>query len=170
MCGWPEGIGDHELVTYYEGELYPPWLWSERQEALEVAQRKYQCKPTLPDFYNMTMERPLDDEQGYGVLYIDASKRANLASRMSHSCAPNCATSVVAVDGRIAVAVHTVRSIREGEELTIDYNAATDSEVEMRAAVCLCGSVQCRGAFLDFTGSEVMNQVKQVIQQVINMS
>lgn len=34
----------------------------------------------LPDFYNIVLERPKDDEQGYDVLFIDA------ASKVEHSC------------------------------------------------------------------------------------
>jgi hypothetical protein len=42
-CTAPGGIKAHELVTYYSGELYPPWLWAEKQvhtHSTDSTQRK----------------------------------------------------------------------------------------------------------------------------------
>jgi hypothetical protein len=44
----------------------------------------------LPDFYNMTLERPKNDPVGFDVLFVDAAFCGSFASRMSHSCTPNC--------------------------------------------------------------------------------
>jgi hypothetical protein len=159
MCSDLEGIRPHKLVTEYIGEIYPPWRWAEKNEAIEEAQRVYNSKPTLPDFYNIVLERPKHERRGYDLLYLDASKRANFASRFSHSCEPNCVTAMAVVRGRLICAVHTQRRIEQGEELTIDYNAATDSEAEMRAGICLCGSAGCRGSFLSFTGSGHLHEI-----------
>lgn len=66
--------------------------------------------------------------------------QASFCSRMSHSCQPNCQAVVMAAAGRLTVAMYTTRHIQEGEELTFDYSAVTESEKEFRAATCLCGT------------------------------
>ena len=43
--------------------------------------------------------------------------------------------------------------LRQGEELTLDYRAETESEKEPRHAICLCGAAGCRGSFLYHTNT-----------------
>jgi hypothetical protein len=49
--------------------------------------------------------------------------------------------------------------IEQGEELTFDYNAVTESLEEYQAAVCLCGCSKCRGSFLHFATADCYQQV-----------
>jgi SET domain-containing protein len=49
----------------------------------------------LPDFYNILLERPRDDPDGYDLMFVDAAFMGAFASRMSHSCTPNCQVCVV---------------------------------------------------------------------------
>lgn len=49
--------------------------------------------------------------------------------------------------------------MRYGEELTFDYYSITTSDVEWRAAVCLCGMTSCRGSFLAYATQEDLQQV-----------
>lgn len=44
-------------------------------------------------------------------------------------------------------------SVAQGEELTLDYRAETESEKEPRHAICLCGARECRGSFLYHTNT-----------------
>lgn len=81
------------------------------------------------------------------------------ASRMSHSCTPNCQAVVMASGGKLTIAVYTLSPVQEGEELSFDYNSVTESEREYRAAYCLCGTKNCRGSFLTFAGSRAFNAV-----------
>jgi hypothetical protein len=81
------------------------------------------------------------------------------ASRMSHSCTPNCQAVVMACGGRLTIAVYTLRHVSAGEELTFDYASVTESEKEFRTAICLCGTRACRGSFLTFAGSRAFQQV-----------
>jgi SET domain-containing protein len=48
----------------------------------------------LPDFYNILLERPRDDPDGYDLMFVDAAFMGAFASRMSHSCTPNCQVCV----------------------------------------------------------------------------
>ena len=51
------------------------------------------------------------------------------------------------------------RHIMQGEELTMDYYSITTSDVEWRAAICLCGQNACRGSFLHYATQDDLQQV-----------
>lgn len=115
----------------------------------------------LPDFYNITLERPRDDPDGYDVVYVEAAFMGSFCSRMSHSCTPNCQAVVVSASGRLSIAVYTLRAICPGEELTFDYSSVTESEKEFKSAICLCGTTNCRGSYLQYVGSTAFTQVME---------
>jgi SET domain-containing protein len=46
-----------------------------------------------------------------GLLFVDASQRANVGSSCSHSCNSNCTSAVVARNGKLVIALTTVRHI-----------------------------------------------------------
>lgn len=81
VCRAPAGLELNRLVTFYRGEVYPSWRWSEKQDAITTVQRKVGIKPNLPDFYNMALERPRSDPEGFGLLFVDASRKASMGSR-----------------------------------------------------------------------------------------
>ncbi|KAK9830947.1 hypothetical protein WJX81_000882 [Elliptochloris bilobata] len=150
----PDGLPPLTFVEEYLGEVHAPWRWFEIQDAIKKG-----SKDELPDFYNIVLERPRDDPSGYDCLFIDAAAKGAFASRMSHSCTPNCQAVVMACDGRLTIAVYTLRHVAAGEELTFDYASVTESEKEFRSATCLCGTRLCRGSFLYFAGSRAFMQV-----------
>ena len=41
----------------------------------------------------------------------------------------------------------------------MDYSALTTSDIEWRAAICLCGSSLCRGSFLHYATQDDLQQV-----------
>ena len=155
VCVKKEGIPAGTYVQDYLGELYTPWRWYERQDAI----KKREPGKALPDFFNITLERPKDDDAGIDTLFVEAAHRCTFASRLSHSCAPNCQTVVLAHGGRLTIAQYTTRDIAYGEELSWNYSCVTESEKEYRAAICLCSSTRCKGAFLDYAGSSSFTAV-----------
>lgn len=159
VCINPDGIKPHVFICEYLGEMYPAYRWCEKLDVVEQAQKTYDLKPTLPDFYNILLERPRHDPKGYGMLYVDASQSSNMGSICSHSCDPNCFSQVVARNGKLVIALTTTRHVHFGEELTMDYYSFTTSDVEWRAAVCLCGMSGCRGSFLHYATQEDLQQV-----------
>ena len=163
VCYAPEGLEVNRLVTFYRGEVYPSWRWSEKQDAITAVQRKVGIKPNLPDFYNMALERPRSDPEGFGLLFVDASRKASMGSSLSHSCNPTCEVKAVSKDGKLSLAMSTVRKVNYGEELTFDYGAVTDSIMEYQSAICLCGSLKCRGSFLHYSGAE---QYQKILKKV----
>ncbi|GMH38444.1 hypothetical protein BSKO_06328 [Bryopsis sp. KO-2023] len=154
ICSRSEGIPAFRCVEEYLGVLHTPWRWFEIQDAL----KKY-TGDDVPDFYNIVLERPRDDPDGYDVMFVDAAAKGSVASRMSHSCNPNCQAVVLSCKGRLTIAVYTTRKIESGEELTFDYSSVTESEKEYRAAICFCGTHCCRGSFLYYAGSSAFMQV-----------
>lgn len=159
ICSNPDGIRPHVVISDYLGEVYPPYRWCERIDVVEQARETFGLKPTLPDFYNILLERPRHDPGGYGLLFVDASQRANMGSSCSHSCDSNCTSAVVARGGKLLIVLTTVRHVAYGEELTMDYNSITTSDIEWRAAICLCGMSTCRGSFLTFATQDDLQQV-----------
>lgn len=153
------GLKANSLVTYYRGEVFPAWRWCEKLDAIEYVQKELGLRPNLPDFYNMAMERPMKDPRGYSLLFVDASRKSGLGSSFSHSCSPTCEVRVVALNGKLSLAMTTLRDLEVGEELTFDYNAVTESLNEYRFAICLCGHKNCRGSFLHFATADCYQQV-----------
>ncbi len=110
---------------------------------------------------------------------MDASEKANVGSSCSHSCDANCTSAVVARNGKLAIALTTVprlpipvlskllillniiqnRRVELGEELCMDYYSITTSEVEWKAAICLCGTTSCRGSFLHYATQDDLQGV-----------
>lgn len=108
ICTNVNGIPPHVVIAEYLGELYPPYRWCEKLDVVQQAQEKYGLKPTLPDFYNILLERPRQDPSGYGMMFVDASQKANLGSSCSHSCDPNSTSAVVAKNGKLVIVLTTV--------------------------------------------------------------
>lgn len=159
VCISPEGIEPEQFVCEYLGELYPPYRWCERLDVIKQAQEKYELKPMLPDFYNILLERPRQDPEGYGILFVDASMKSNMGSTLSHSCDANCLSSIVAKNGKLSIALTTTRHVYCGEEITHDYHCITNSELEWSSSVCLCSMSECRGSFLHYATEEDLQQI-----------
>lgn len=78
---------------------------------------------------------------------IDGSRGGNSARWLNHSCAPNC--EPIEDAGRIFI--HTLRPVRAGEELFIEYLLTMDDppDEDVRAQyACRCGARNCRQSML----------------------
>lgn len=78
---------------------------------------------------------------------IDGSRGGNSARWLNHACAPNCETIEDA--GRIYI--HTIRAIKAGEELFIEYLLATEVPLDQNVRdqyACRCAAVNCRQSML----------------------
>jgi hypothetical protein len=137
--------------------VYPVWKWFEKQDGIRSLQKN--SKDPAPEFYNIYLERPKGDADGYDLVVVDAMHKANYASRICHSCRPNCEAKVTAVGGHYQIGIYSVRKIQHGEEITFDYNSVTESKEEYEASVCLCGSQVCRGSYLNLTGEGAFQKV-----------
>ncbi|GAB2285305.1 hypothetical protein Dimus_019759 [Dionaea muscipula] len=157
VCNKEGGFGEEDFVVEFLGEVYPAWKWYEKQDGIRSLQKN--SKDPAPEFYNINLERPKGDADGYDLVVVDAMHKANYASRICHSCRPNCEAKVTAVDGYYQIGIYTVRPIGFGEEVTFDYNSVTESKQEYEASVCLCGSQVCRGSYLNLVGEGAFQKV-----------
>lgn len=92
------------------------WKWFEKQDGIRSLQKN--STDPAPEFYNIYLERPKvhitqtilfyntlycslsvylllcctlqGDADGYDLVVVDAMHKANYASRICHSCRPNC--------------------------------------------------------------------------------
>ena len=159
-CLDPNGVSKGDLVVDFLGEMYPPWAWAEKQDAIKAAQKLRGMKESgPPEFYNMQLERPAGDAEGFALLFVDAMHHNNYAARLSHSCDPNVEVSLRAIDGKYCINFYAKRDVRVGEELCYNYHSCTDSMKEVEAAFCLCGARRCRASYLAFVGEQSNNQV-----------
>jgi hypothetical protein len=154
-------IEKNQVVAEYVGEVYPPWRFFEKQCAIRNLEKKTFDSSSVLGFYNIVLERLKDDVLGYDVMFVDACRKGNIASRFSHSCNPNCTTVVMASSGRHAIAVLALRDIDPGEELTFNYHSVTDSLEEFESAICFCGQSMCKGRYVDYVGKETFQQIVQ---------
>lgn len=157
VCNKEGGFSQEDFVVEFLGEVYPAWKWFEKQDGIRSLQKN--SKDPAPEFYNIYLERPKGDADGYDLVVVDAMHKANYASRICHSCRPNCEAKVTAVEGQYQIGIYTVRQIQYGEEITFDYNSVTESKEEYEASVCLCGSQVCRGSYLNLTGEGAFQKV-----------
>ncbi|KAH9614532.1 hypothetical protein KSS87_020109 [Heliosperma pusillum] len=158
VCDKEGGFTEDDFVVEFLGEVYPAWKWFEKQDGIRSLQKS---SKDVPEFYNIYLERPKGDADGYDILVVDAMHKANYASRICHSCRPNCEAKVTAVGGQYQIGIYSVRPIAFGEEITFDYNSVTESKEEYEASVCLCGSQVCRGSYLNLTGEGAYDKSKR---------
>ena len=158
-----------EFLVDFLGEIYPPWAWAEKQDAIRQAQKARGLRDRgPPEFYNMQIERPGGDAEGYSVLFCDAMHENNYAARLSHSCDPNVEVNLKAIDGKYEIHFITTRDILPGEELAYNYHSCTDSMKEVEQAYCLCGARLCRGSYLSFVGEDNHSQVLNAKHRLID--
>ena len=155
FCIKKSGIEKNELIAPYFGEIYPPYLWFEKQDLI----KRYKLDKNLPDFYNIMVERFKNDNSGYDLLMCDSNSKGSFSSRMSHSCYPNCNTVLTVSNNEYIIGMYATKDIKMDEELTFDYNSYTEKEKEFQDAVCLCSSYNCRGHYLFLSNSLVFTEI-----------
>ena len=155
FCKKKEGIKQNELIAPYLGEIYSPYLWYEKQDLI----KSKKLDKNLPDFYNIMLERMKSDPDGYNLIMIDPNSKGNFASRMSHSCVPNCNTVLMVSNKKYSIGMYAMRDISYDEELTFDYNSITENQKEYQMAICLCSSYLCRGHYLILSNSMIFTEI-----------
>jgi hypothetical protein len=113
ICTKEGGIPANSLIVQYFGEVYPPWLWYFKQDAIKkfLFNLKYNKRKELQkykdnysmEFYNIFLEKHNDEPQGTELLIIDPIFQGNYASRLSHSCNPNCFTLPVISEQKYSI-------------------------------------------------------------------
>lgn len=133
--GW--GLRTKQLIkkgTYvleYIGEVVTIQEYKERMATAYVSDAHYYCLQ-------------LDHS-----LVIDSHRMGNDCRFVNHSCNPNCEMQKWMVNGQYCMALFASQDIREGEELTFDYNFRLFGPAEPQ--ICFCESDNCRGTIVSKT-------------------
>ncbi|XP_052226023.1 histone-lysine N-methyltransferase NSD2-like isoform X2 [Dreissena polymorpha] len=114
-----------EFVNEYVGDLIDE---EECKRRLEKAH-----EDNVHNFYMMTLDMDR---------IIDAGPKGNLSRFMNHSCDPNLETQKWNVNGDVRVGLFALRDIKEGEELTFNYNFDCLGNEQTK---CQCGAENCSG-------------------------
>ncbi|XP_057436320.1 histone H3-lysine(4) N-trimethyltransferase ATX1-like [Lotus japonicus] len=123
-----------DMVIEYTGELVRPTIADRREHFIYnslVGAGTYMFR--------------IDDER-----VIDATRAGSIAHLINHSCAPNCYSRVVSVDGDEHIIIFAKRDIKQWEELTYDYRFFSIDE----RLPCYCGFPKCRGVVNDTEAEE----------------
>ncbi|KAK9049221.1 hypothetical protein SSX86_031812 [Deinandra increscens subsp. villosa] len=121
-----EDIPKGRFLIEYVGEVLDMLAYEARQKEYASKGHKH--------FYFMTLN---------GSEVIDACAKGNLGRFINHSCQPNCRTEKWMVNGEVCIGLFAIRDIKQGEELTFDYNYVR--VFGAAAKKCVCGSSRCRG-------------------------
>ncbi|KAG5016851.1 hypothetical protein JHK82_022496 [Glycine max] len=123
-----------DMVIEYTGELVRPPIADRREHFIYnslVGAGTYMFR--------------IDDER-----VIDATRAGSIAHLINHSCAPNCYSRVISVNGDEHIIIFAKRDIKQWEELTYDYRFFSIDE----RLPCYCGFPKCRGIVNDTEAEE----------------
>lgn len=134
-----ENIEEGEIVASFRGHKYSAKKLSDIPNVLPVLARDHVVQ--------------IGEE-----LYIHAKK--GLAECINHSCSPNC--GIKDIQNIVAM-----RSIKQGEQITWDYEMTEDSDWVMEN--CQCGSEECRDTIrgYSFMPQEIRDKYKGFISEWI---
>lgn len=119
---------------------------------------KYLNEDSVPEFYNIMLEKVVADPDGYDILFVDPTYKGNYSSRFSHSCIPNCGTVTMVAANKYTIGMFAQRDVEFGEELTFDYCSFTESEKELKNAICLCGNSRCKGHYMGYSRKHLQSR------------
>ena len=75
---------------------------------------------------------------------MDATRRGSAARFMNHSCAPNCHSEPILVDGARHIVIFAHRDLAAGEEVTYNYKFAVETDPAAKIP-CHCRAPGCTG-------------------------
>jgi hypothetical protein len=124
-------ISEGHLIIEYTGEIYL------RQHYLQLLRKR-------PHAYRHSVSFLRRNAVEY---LITADKYGSRARFANHSCAPNCALTLMQCPEGYKLFLKATRRIDRHEELTIDYQwePRTSKKEQLPLTPCLCGHALCRG-------------------------
>ncbi|AQK51566.1 Histone-lysine N-methyltransferase ATXR3 [Zea mays] len=72
VCNKKGGFGVDDFVVEFFGEVYPSWRWYEKQDGIKHIQNN--SEDQAPEFYNIMLERPKGNRDGYDLVFVDAMR------------------------------------------------------------------------------------------------
>ena len=114
-----------QFIIEYIGEVLHEDEYRARKQRYEEENRRH--------YYFMTLSSSET---------IDAAERGNAGRFLNHSCEPNCETQKWMVNGELCIGIYALTDVRQGEELTFDYNFERYGDNPIK---CFCGTSRCGG-------------------------
>ena len=112
----------HEMVCEYVGEIVG-------QKVADHREQLYESQRIGTYFFKVAED-----------CILDATRQGNVARFINHSCAPNCYTKCLTIDGAKKILIFTAQHIPNGMEFTYDYRLP----LEPTKIPCYCGATTCR--------------------------
>ncbi|KAL6947260.1 hypothetical protein ACO0QE_002139 [Hanseniaspora vineae] len=139
-----KNIPAQQFIIEYVGEVITENEFNQRmiEYDLDVEKRKH--------FYFMMLQKGE---------FIDATAKGCLARFCNHSCNPNAYVSKWVVNGKLRMGIFAERNIRQGEEITFDYNV---DRYGAKAQKCYCGEPNCIGVL----GGKVQTDTTNLLPDV----
>ncbi|KAL0480983.1 histone-lysine N-methyltransferase [Acrasis kona] len=119
-----QNLNPGDFVIEYCGEVISSDMFEKRSK-----KREKECL-----FYGMRLSVDF---------VVDATRTGNLARFINHSCDPNCTTAIWTVGQELRIGIFAIKYIKEGTELTYDYQFETFGRTKQQE--CLCGADNCSG-------------------------
>jgi SET domain-containing protein len=136
-----QDVQPNTLIFEYVGEVLTTEAFKKRIRQYHEEERSH--------FYFMSLT---SDE------VIDATRKGGLSRFVNHSCNPNCETQKWIVRGVLKIGIFTKKAIRQGEELTFDYNF---ERYGMEAQPCYCGESNCKSIIGGKRASKVVDNIEE---------
>ena len=128
----PKGRGLRALEVIQRGEYIIEYVGRAIRKAyLEKLFSRYKNERML---YIMALDTDV---------YLDARVKGGKARFINHSCEPNCVVDRWKVNGILRAAIFATKEIKEGEELSFDYQ--WERKRGRAPTKCHCGAPTCRG-------------------------
>ncbi|CAM9158348.1 unnamed protein product [Discosporangium mesarthrocarpum] len=126
----------HHLIMEYIGEMI-------RREVAERRESTYE-KGGVGGYIHKVSDRA--EWKTASEVFIDTTRKGNMARYINHSCDPNCFLRTFNVLGQDRVFLFALRGIRAREELSIAYQPPVRYEkVDVDIPSCHCGKNGCLG-------------------------
>lgn len=95
----------------------------------------------------------IDNHEKRTVANIDSLRLGNWTRFINHSCDPNARFQVVRVGDGARVICKALRTIREEDEITVDYGEGYWTPSNKKGVWCRCGEADCKYAEKDGSGT-----------------
>jgi hypothetical protein len=101
----------------------------------DIKDREQSHTPESKSAFRLKLKRKAQSHPRKDI-YIDAAAGGSITRFLNHSCTPVCEFREVRSGDRHTVVVTTIRAVRAGEEITVDYG-------DNLWFVCQCGEADC---------------------------
>ena len=131
----------HRVLCSLSGEAVAPFHFGEQLWADDLVRRTWPHRKH--PFVAFPFQRHFEDAGGYDCLFFVSDWNNNFLQTLSHSCEPSLAILSLSAESCYHMCLRTVRSVQQGELLSLDHRVFSRFFAGYRKRVCLCTSPGC---------------------------